>query len=375
MAPFIQSSLIKNKIKRQEVASKQKKGKGKQKLQKRLARAKQEANDPAAKKKRITENVSRTLDNTREHDPSMLPTSKQPSASVQVEELNADFASDPFASYFSFTDNPHTPPKVLITTSPKASKATYDFCDEIVGVFPGAEYVRRKKGKGFEVGRIAGWAAGRGYKHLVIVNEDMKKPNAITLVHLPSGPTAYFRLSSVELTKQIYGHARATPHNPELVLNNFATNLGHAVGRMFQTFFPPLPEFQGRQVVTLHNQRDFLFFRRHRYAFRSPEKVALQEIGPRFTLKLRWLKRGLPEVRNFGASPEALEITTGTTEESVPLPEEIADHDDNASEDDEMGERVTMEPVPLTKISPPKDNEYLWRWKPELETTRRTFFL
>ena len=28
-----------------------------------------------------------------------------------------------------------------------------------------------------------------------------------------------------------------------------------------------------------------------------------------------------------------------------------------------MSERVTMEPVPLTKISPPKDNEYLWCWK------------
>lgn len=34
---------------------------------------------------------------------------------------------------------------------------------------------------------------------------------------------------------------------------------------MFQQLFPPLPEFEGRQVVTLHNQRDFLFFRRHRY--------------------------------------------------------------------------------------------------------------
>jgi len=100
-----------------------------------------------------------------------------------------------------------------------------------------------------------------------------------------------------------------------------------------------------------------------RYAFRSPEKVALQEIGPRFTLKLRWLKSGLPEVRNFGASPEALKITTGTTEESIPPPEEVADRDDNAGEDDEMSERDTAEPVPLAKISPPKDNEYLWRWK------------
>ena len=27
---------------------------------------------------------------------------------------------------------------------------------------------------------------------------------------------------------------------------------------MFQTLFPQMPEFQGRQVVTLHNQRDFL---------------------------------------------------------------------------------------------------------------------
>lgn len=50
MAPRVQPSLIKNKVKRQEVAAKQKKAKNQQKLQKRLARAKEEANDPAAKK-------------------------------------------------------------------------------------------------------------------------------------------------------------------------------------------------------------------------------------------------------------------------------------------------------------------------------------
>lgn len=372
MAPLIQPSLIKNKVKRQEVAKRQKKARSQQKLQKRLARAKLEAGDPAAKKKRIAENIPRTLDNTREHDPSMLPTSKQltTTSEVQLEELNVDLASDPFASYFKFADDAHIPPKVLITTSPKPSKATYAFCDELVGVFPGAEYIRRKKGNGFELGRIAGWAAGRGYKHLVVVNEDMKKPNAITLVHLPAGPTAYFRLTSIELTEQIYGHARATPHNPELVLNNFATGLGHAIGRMFQTLFPPLPEFQGRQVVTLHNQRDFLFFRRHRYAFRSPEKVALQEIGPRFTLKLRWVKKGLPEVHNLGASPEALSITAGNVEEST-----TPSMERNGDETGDQDKDAVDEPPLSTRKVPPKDNEYLWRWKPELETSRRTFFL
>ncbi|KAJ6515485.1 anticodon-binding protein [Mycena sanguinolenta] len=353
MSTRFEPSSIKNKIKREEISRKSKKAKGQQKLQKRLAQAKVEANDPAAKKKRLAENVPRTLDNTREFDPSILTADPGQSSSSAQEETAQDIASDPFASYFSSTDDPSIPPKILITTSPKATKATFDFCDELVGVFPGAEFIRRKKGKGFEVGRIAGWAAGRGFKHMCVVNEDSKKPNAITLIHLPNGPTAYFKLTSVQLTKEIYGHARATPHDPELILNNFVTRLGHAVGRMFQTLFPPLPEFQGRQVVTLHNQRDFLFFRRHRYAFRSTEKAALQEIGPRFTLKLRSLRKGIPAVQRFGDPPKPLEFDVG-----------------NKEEDGEPKDTEASLPV-----VPPETDEYLWEWKPDLETTRRTFFL
>jgi ribosome production factor 1 len=110
----------------------------------------------------------------------------EPSSSGKpvLDESAADIATDPFASYFSATDDPNLPPKILITTSPKSTKLTYDFCDELVGVFPGAEFVRRKKGKGFELGRIAGWAAGRGYRHLCVVNEDMKQPSESSLFFL-----------------------------------------------------------------------------------------------------------------------------------------------------------------------------------------------
>lgn len=124
----------------------------------------------------------------REFDPSFLTADPSSSSQTQdgpnpssgepaYDENAEDLASDPFAAYFNSEEDPNIPPKVLITTSPKASKPTYEFCDEIVGIFPGAEFIRRKKGKGFEVGRIAGWAAGRGYKHMVVVNEDMKKPS------------------------------------------------------------------------------------------------------------------------------------------------------------------------------------------------------
>lgn len=95
------------------------------------------------------------------------------------DESAADISADPFASYFSGEVDPTIPPKVLITTSQRATRVTYEFCEELVSVFPGAELVRRKKGKGFEMGRIAGWAAGREYTHLMVVNEDMKKPSEL----------------------------------------------------------------------------------------------------------------------------------------------------------------------------------------------------
>ena len=201
-----ESKAIKNKQKREEVFHKSKKEKGQAKLQRRLANAKREADDPKAKQvcmcceafvaphshrlyykntqKRLTDNVPRTLENTREFDPSFLtadpsstPTAAQPQQQPAAEAA-ADIASDPFSSYFSSTDDPTIPPKVLITTSPKSTRATYEFCDELVGVFPGAEFHRRPKTRGFEMGKIAGWAAGRGFTNLVVVNENMKKPSA-----------------------------------------------------------------------------------------------------------------------------------------------------------------------------------------------------
>lgn len=182
----------------------------------------------------------------REFDPSFLtanpaapppPEQKDPVASTSTsaqdesqqpqDESAADIASDPFASYFSGETDPTIPPKVLVTTSQKATRVTYEFCEELVGIFPGAELIRRKKGQGFEMGRIAGWASGRGYTHLFVVNENMKKPSmyahachirfdkrcvadAITLCYLPHGPTAYFKLTSIESSKEISVSGRSS---------------------------------------------------------------------------------------------------------------------------------------------------------------------
>ena len=83
-----------------------------------------------------------------------------------------------------------------------------------------------------------------------------------------------------------------TKHKPEIMLNNFNTRLGLQIGRSFAALFPHDPQYEGRHVITFHNQRDFVFFRHHRYIFRNEKKVGLLELGPKFTLKLRSLQKG-----------------------------------------------------------------------------------
>jgi ribosome production factor 1 len=196
-------------------------------------------------------------------------------------------------------------PKVLVTTS---INSTLHYEAELVcGLFPNSNYIRRTahfNAHKYSVREIAKFAANREYTTLVILMEDQKKPEGLDIVHLPSGPMFHFTISNWVEGRKLPGHGNPTNHYPELILNNFRTPLGLLTAHLFKTIFPPQPEVQGRQVVTLHNQRDYIFVRRHRYVFRDKRateksildkdgkpmkgaeeiRAGLQELGPRFTL-------------------------------------------------------------------------------------------
>ncbi|TPX54920.1 hypothetical protein PhCBS80983_g05695 [Powellomyces hirtus] len=295
---------IKNKMKRSDVVNRLKAEKARAKLKRRQRIAKEEEENPALKEERLKENVPKTLENMREMDETVV--------GENDEEVFEEEETDEFKQYFA----DGVQPKIMVTTSKRASANVYEFAEEFVSIFPDAELIKR--GSQFEIKRIVELAIKRNYTDIAVINEDKKQPNAITLIHLPHGPTAHFKLSSIRLNKDIRGHGKVGPQKPELILNNFTTRLGHTIGRFFAALFPHVPEFQGRQVATFHNQRDFIFFRRHRYIFKNGERCDLQELGPRFTLKLRWLQKGTFDTR-FG--------------------------------------------------------EYEWMHKPELDTSRRRFFL
>eukprot|EP00040_Diaphanoeca_grandis_P033003 m.201099 g.201099 ORF g.201099 m.201099 type:complete len:469 (+) comp32790_c1_seq1:83-1489(+) len=264
---------IKNKLKRREAHRQQLNQKRKAQRDARAKRKREieELGDKAPKSKE-----QKTLDNTREVDGTVVESDD--------DEVAADQDTDELASYF----NGKTP-KVIVTTSDKPVGETFKFAEALINIFPSGEFIPRK---GVDLKKIIKGAIARDYTDIIVVNEDRKVPTALVVIHLPDGPTAHFKLSSIKYSKQIKGHGRQTSHHPEVILNNFHTRLGHQVGRMINALFPQNPQFVGRSAVTFHNQRDFIFFRFHRYLFKNEKKVGLQELGPRFTLKLRSLQKG-----------------------------------------------------------------------------------
>ncbi|ODQ65234.1 putative nucleolar ribosomal biogenesis factor RPF1p [Nadsonia fulvescens var. elongata DSM 6958] len=265
--------VIKNKQRRQKVFAEMKDKLNKARHEARLERAKEEMKDPSKKEERLAANVPDTIESKRVFDETV---------NTEVE------GEDEFKSYFD-----GRAPKVLLTTNKNARKAAYKFAEHLLDIVPNSKFVKRKGD--FQMKQIAEFCSNRDYTDVIILNEDHKTVNGLTFMHLPAGPTFYFSVSSITYPERISGHGRSTDHIPELILNNFTTRLGTTVGRLFQSLFPHRPEFVGRQAVTLHNQRDYIFFRRHRYVFKNEERVGLQELGPQFTLKLRRVQKGIKE--------------------------------------------------------------------------------
>nr|CAB3469422.1 unnamed protein product [Digitaria exilis] len=194
------------------------------------------------------------------------------------------------ADEFSAVLKQHITPKVLITTCRFNSGRGPAFIEELMQVIPNSHYVKRGT---YELKKIVEYAKNRDFTSLIVVHTNRREPDALLIIGLPDGPTAHFKLSKLVLRKDIK------------VL----------VVQMIQSLFPQDPNFRGRRVVTFHNQRDYIFFRHHRYIFDTKEsKVAskdkkaktsesksqpekqvicrLQECGPRFTLKLLTLQHG-----------------------------------------------------------------------------------
>jgi len=229
--------------------------------------------------------VPKTIESMREADETTVASGDAPEEK-QDEEVNWDIANDEFKHYFDKTYEP----KVLITSADNPHSRTIRFVKELTRIIPNSTPLWRKNAS---IKKTVKQAIANGYTDIMVINEDNRMPNGLVVTHLPEGPTAHFKLSNVKITKDIKRDWREiTSHRPEVILNNFTTRLGHSVARMLAVLFHYDPQFRGKRAVTFHNQRDYIFFRHHRYEFKNAEKCRLRELGPRFTLRLRSIQKG-----------------------------------------------------------------------------------
>jgi ribosome production factor 1 len=371
-----------NKFKRQDLHVKQKKARDSLRRDERFKRKREEDRDPELRRERLARNVPITIDKKRvwdevdgdglnvsvdveqlkrrrieaaeaaeqeavqedssadddrdsmldsdedsndEDDDDLSTKHKQRAASnaPSVASTNLDLTPDSLSLKFPtlFSDEPPPIPKILVTTSINSN--LHEEAHLLCTLFPNSVYIPRsahRYGYKYSLREISKFATNRSYTTVVVLKEDQKRPTGLSIVHLPSGPTLHFSIANWVEGKKLPGHGNPTNHYPELILNNFRTPLGLLTARLFLTLFPPQPELQGRQVVTLHNQRDYIFVRRHRYVFRDKRtteksvvgpdgkeikgveeiRAGLQELGPRFTLKLRRVDKGIGRAGSQG---------------------------------------------------------------------------
>ena len=130
-------------------------------------------------------------------------------------DLNPTALAARFPTLFPPSDLTSRPiiPKVLITTS--INSTLYEQAKLLTTVFPNSVFVPRSNhryGHKFSIKEIASFATNRHYTSLIVLMEDAKRPSGLNIVHLPSGPSFHFSISTWVAGKKLPGHGNPTDH-------------------------------------------------------------------------------------------------------------------------------------------------------------------
>eukprot|EP00744_Colponema_vietnamica_P020359 GILI01028920.1.p1 GENE.GILI01028920.1~~GILI01028920.1.p1 ORF type:complete len:331 (+),score=71.12 GILI01028920.1:99-1091(+) len=245
---------------------------------KRARREMRKAESKNLKERAPAKLIPKTKERLRRADETVIENDKDP-------EILKDEEDDEFSAFFKGEHKT----KILITTGEKPCFRTKQFVKEALWLFPNSIYRPRKD---YSLKEITQFCINRGFSDLMVITDRLKQPFNMILSHLPHGPTSTFRISNFLMHKELDKPAERTEHYPELIFKNFDTRLGRRIGRQLEALFPRMRDYEGRAVATFHNQRDYCFLRCHRYVFDSTKEVRIQEMGPRFTLRLLTLQSG-----------------------------------------------------------------------------------
>lgn len=188
-------------------------------------------------------------------------------------------------------------PRVLVTTSRDPSSRLSAFAKEIRLLLPTA--IRLNRGN-VVLPNLVSSAVSAGLSDVMLLHEHRGTPTALTVSHLPHGPTASFSLHNVMLRHDIPGSARGTVSEsyPHLIFDGFESRLGKRVVKILKHLFPPREgggRKLGSRVITFKNIEDSIEVRHHVFVKTGHKSVELAEVGPRMTMRLFEIRGGTLE--------------------------------------------------------------------------------
>lgn len=157
------------------------------------------------------------------------------------------------------------------------------FAKELKLIFPNSQRINRGN---YQTKQLIEACRANECTDLVIVHETRGQPDALTVCHLPYGPTAYYTLYNVVMRHDIENSGTMSEAYPHLIFDNFTSNLGKRCVNILKYLFP-VPKEDSKRIITFSNKEDYISFRHHSYKKTNDHKndVELTEVGPRFELK------------------------------------------------------------------------------------------
>ncbi|KAL2823059.1 anticodon-binding protein [Aspergillus granulosus] len=204
-------------------------------------------------------------------------------------------------------------PRPIVTTSRSPSVRLGTFAKEIRLLLPTS--IRLNRGN-LVLPDLVSSANSAGLTDMILLHEHRGTPTAMTISHLPHGPTASFSLHNVVLRADIPNAARGTVSEsyPHLIFEGFKTKLGERVVQVLKHLFPPREAGKvGNRVVSFVNKEDSIEVRHHVFVKTGYKDVELAEVGPRMTMRLFEIRGGSLEKGSSGDVEWALTQYTRTS--------------------------------------------------------------
>lgn len=210
-------------------------------------------------------------------------------------QKNSEWVDDGAEGILSHQDDEYrwagvNDPKIIITTSHAPSSRLKQFAKEIKLILPNSQRINRGN---YQTKQLIEACRSNECSDLVILHETRGQPDAMQICHLPYGPTAYFTLFNVVMRHDIENSGTISEAYPHLIFNNFSSKLGNRCVNILKYLFP-VPKDDSKRIITFSNNDDYISFRHHCYKRAEVQKndLNLNEIGPRFELKLYEIKLG-----------------------------------------------------------------------------------